>query len=121
MNNLISLPCETRRLFQASAGLLGLAALALWGIFPWHPVGETGLVLGMAGAWVLASLSTRRMDLGAKQGLFWTGFQSLCFDRDALKEEMRGVNPHTGKSQRMDIHWLSQQQRDALTVWQQGN
>lgn len=118
---LVSLrPTHRRALRVLSALSLG-AALGGWYAFAWQPVGQVALVLGMGGAWVLGSLSTRTVSLGMRQGLVWTGFGSVCIHRgkNPAPEKASWVvdDVLTGKSQRVDAHWLTPAQRAVIASW----
>ena len=96
--------------------MLGVVA---W--FSGHPWGSPMLILAWAMAWLWASLSSRRIDLGAKQGLVWNGWRSVCINRG--KDPFDQGNSWnvqdvlTQKSQRVETHWLSNDQRESLARW----
>jgi len=107
---------------RALAVLLVWAGMTYWGNHPHAWTGQGALAAGMGMGWILSSLSSVTMDLGEKQGLAWNGFASICFYRGQCqltkgKQQWEVSDVVTGKSQRLDVRWLSDGQRQALASW----
>jgi len=116
---LISLRCPHRRAWRVASVLAAVLGGLAW--FSGHRWGAPALILGWSMAWFWASLGSRRIDLGEKQGLAWTGWKSVCFNRGAddlgQGERWDVKDVLTQKSQQVETHWLSNDQRAALAQW----
>lgn len=116
-----SFRCSHRQALQAAAACSLVLGGAGW--LSGHAWSGAVLIAGLGMAWFWASLATRRVDLGEKQGVVWTGWNSVCINR--------GQNPFTpgalwtvqdvltGKSQQVDTGWLSAVQAAELAAWGQ--
>ena len=116
-----SFRCTHRQALQVAAASSLMISGAGW--LSGHAWNGVVLIAGLAMAWFWASLATRRVDLGEKQGVVWTGWNSVCFNR--------GRNPFipgepwtvedvlTGRSQQVDTRWLSAVQAEELAAWGQ--